>query len=124
MKRSPIRRKPPTRDPEHDAATALAGESACRFPGCTQVGCVPAHWPHHRRRRTWPRVWDVRNWIPLCPEHHDFIDGRTGGVINPAACEARGRARAYLAIVSPMWWWSQHPGWQQRFGKTTEQGDV
>jgi hypothetical protein len=87
---------------EHRAASELAQRSPCLL--CGKVGtCVPAHFPHHRRRRTWPAVWDRRNWLPLCDECHSFIDGRTGGQMDDD-CTRRDEARSFVAEAARAWW--------------------
>jgi hypothetical protein len=105
MKRTRLRQHAKSTTPEHAAATALARDSRCLYPGCVRIGCVPAHFPHHRNRRDGGGVWDRENWVPLSPEHHDFIDWRTGGV-SDEACKRRERARELLLERARKEWWT------------------
>jgi len=89
----------------HKEATALARRSACLLCGATG-SAVPAHFPHHRRRRTFPDVWDVRNWVPLCGQPgacHDLIDSRAGGQMDDD-CAARELAREKVLGRAREWW--------------------
>ena len=99
-------RRRPRITAEHRAATQLAHQSACLL--CGSIGtCIPAHFPHHRRRRPGGAVWDRANWVPLCGQPgacHDLIDWRVGGV-SDADCALRDEAReCVLERARDSWW--------------------
>ena len=106
MKRSPLRRRKPSKgDPGHKAASRLAHESKCLLCGAKGT-CVPAHFPHHRARRTFAEIWDRRNWVPLCGQPgacHDYADWRVGGS-RPADCRRRDAVRALILERAKAWW--------------------
>jgi len=111
VKRTPLKRTSrirsrPKHDRAHELATALASESGCLL--CGKHGCAPAHFPRHRGSGgRWPDPWHPRRWVPLCAEHHDWIDGRTGGQMDDD-CARRVRDRQLLFVRATVNWW---PRW-------------
>jgi len=90
-------------DPLHREATKLAAESDCLL--CGHPGCVPAHWPRHRGMGGANAGWERTEWVPLCREHHDLVDGRLG--VSDAVEVRRGMALLSLERRAAEWWTGQ-----------------
>ena len=83
------------REAAHRRATVDAMFERCLL--CHRDGCVPAHWPRHRGMGAGHAGWDPEEWVPLCRECHDLVDGRLGRQA------ARRRARERLAVRAEEW---------------------
>ena len=89
------------RELAHKRATIAAMFERCLL--CRRdMGCVPAHWPTHRGMAAGKAGWEPHEWVPLCRECHDLVDGRLGRQT------ARHRARERLAEAAERWWASVH----------------
>ena len=84
----------------HRVATAQARESRCLI--CKSLGCVPAHYPTHRGMGGGKAGWKPKEWVPLCVEHHDLIDGRLG--VSAKVESRRNIVLALLPAVAKKYW--------------------
>jgi hypothetical protein len=88
------------REKAHRLATAQAREARCLL--CFSHGAVPAHYPKHRGMGGGKAGWGPKEWIPLCVEHHDLIDGRLG--VSEKIERRRQLILALLPAVAQKWW--------------------
>jgi len=84
----------------HKQATALALTLPCCV--CGTKPCEPCHFPKHRGMGGKNAGWERDEWVPMCREHHDALDGRNGvsAVCTAATFLAREAAARYQGRLS------------------------
>jgi len=92
------------REAAHRRATALAGGSPCLSCG-RPAPSLPAHYPRHRGMGGGHAGWDFEEWLPLCFNCHEALDGRNG--LSEEASLTSEHVRYVCGLRAPFWWASQ-----------------
>ena len=71
---------------------------------CLVCGDFPSercHYPTHRGMGGGKAGWADSEWVPLCQDCHDALDGKNGA--SAAACLATQQVRAAVADAAPLY---------------------